>query len=124
MVLDPIRIEVHAFHRSPRPPVVIGAERVIQQKFGPSLRSVDFERDYSRRPDQDAVVALLRDHKGTLLDSKAAAKFGRQLEDRGGSNGACSQKKGRGGSVLPGPAAGTHRCAYGSLAPPRTRRRK
>src|SRR5580658_679038 len=123
MVLDPIRIEVHAFHRSPRPPVVIGAERVIQQKFGPSLRSVDFERDYSRRPDQDAVVALLRDHKGTLLDSKAAAKFGRQLKTEGFHRRMLAQKRKR-RVRFTRTRRWAHRCAYGSLAPPRTRRRK
>jgi hypothetical protein len=78
MVLDPIWIESHAFHCSPCPAVVIGADRVIQQKFGPLLRSVDFERDHSRWPDQDSILALLRNHKGTLFDSEAAAKFGRQ----------------------------------------------
>jgi len=78
MVLDPIGVESHAFHRRPCPTVVIGADGVIQQKFGPSLRSVDFDREHSRWADQDSVLPLLRDHKGTLFDSEAAAKFGRQ----------------------------------------------
>ena len=78
MVLDLIGIEIHSFHCSPGPSVVIGGERVIQQKFGPSLRSVNFDRHLSRRPDQDSILALLCDYKGTLLVSKAASKFGRQ----------------------------------------------
>ena len=78
MVLDLIGIEIHAFYRGPYPPVVIGAQRVIQEKFGPSLRSVSLNRQYGRRPDQDSILALLCDYKGTLLDSEAAAKFGRK----------------------------------------------
>jgi hypothetical protein len=78
MVLDRIGIEIHAFHRGPCSAVVVGGERIIQQKFGPSLRSVNFDRHHSRRPDQDSILALLCDYKGPLLDSEAAAKFGRQ----------------------------------------------
>ena len=78
MVLDLIGIKIHSFHRSSCTTVVIGAERVIQQKFGPSLGSVDFDRHHSRRADQDSVLTLLRDYKRTLLDSETAAKFGRQ----------------------------------------------
>jgi hypothetical protein len=78
MVLDPIGIEIHAFHNCPCPAVIIDADGVIQQKFGPSLGSVDFERDHRRRPDQDSILAFLRDHKGTLLDAEPTAKFSRQ----------------------------------------------
>jgi hypothetical protein len=78
MVLNLIGIEIHAFYRSPRSPVVIGADRVVQQKFGPSLGSVDFDGNHGRRSNQDSVLSLLRDHEGTLFDSEAAAKFGRQ----------------------------------------------
>jgi hypothetical protein len=78
MVLDPIGIEIHAFYRGSSPAVVIGAECVIQQKFGLSFRTVDFEREHSRGSNQDSILTLLRDHEGALLDSEAAAKFGRQ----------------------------------------------
>jgi hypothetical protein len=94
MVFDLIGIEIHAFHRRPCPTVVVGAERVVQQKLCPSLRSVNFERDHSHGPNQDSILALLRDHKGTLCDPEAAAKFGRQHDGATAPNsaGQCSHK--------------------------------
>jgi len=77
VVLYPIGIESHAFHRSACSSVVIGVERIIQKKFGPSLGRVDLDRDHRRWPDQDSIFAFLRDYKGTLLDSEASTKFGR-----------------------------------------------
>ena len=78
MMFDRIRIEIHAFHGGPCPPVIICADRVVQQKFGPSLRSVNFDRHHGRRPDQDSILAFLCDYEGALLDSEAAPKFSRK----------------------------------------------
>ena len=49
MVFDRIGIEIHAFHCSPCPSVVIGADRVIQQKLGLTFGSIDFERNHARQ---------------------------------------------------------------------------
>ncbi len=49
MMLDPIWIKIHSFHRSPCPAVVIGADRVIQQKLGLSFGSIVFEPDHARQ---------------------------------------------------------------------------
>ena len=89
MVFDMIGIEIHAFHHRPCPAVIIDADRVIQQKFGPSLGTVDFERDHRSWPDQNSILAFFRDHKGTLLDAEAAAKFSLQHHGATPADSAC-----------------------------------
>ena len=77
-MLNPVRIEAHAFHLGPRPAIVLGIDSVIQDKFGPTLRRVDFDREHGRRPDQDSVFPLFGDEERPLFDAQATAEFRRQ----------------------------------------------
>jgi hypothetical protein len=43
MMLNPIRVEAHAFDLRPGPAIVRGIDRIIQYKFGPALSSVDLD---------------------------------------------------------------------------------
>jgi len=77
-MLNPVRIEAHAFHLGARAAVVLGIGSVIQDKFGPTLRRVDFDREHRRRPDQDSVFALFGNNERPLFDAQATAEFRRQ----------------------------------------------
>ena len=73
MVLNPIGIETRAFHLGPRTAVVIDADCVVQQKFGLSFGSVDFELDHTSQTTQHSKEAA-----GPLLRTR---RFGASLRD-------------------------------------------
>jgi hypothetical protein len=81
MVLNLAGIEAHPLYFGLRTAIVICANGVVQEKFGPAFRAVDLDRQHRRWTDEYSILALFSDHEGTLLDTQAAAKPRRQ-DDR------------------------------------------
>jgi hypothetical protein len=77
-VLDTVGIEARTFHFGPCTAIVLGAHRIIQEKFGPALQRIDLDREYRCWPDQNSVCALFGDNKRSFLDAQAAAELRRQ----------------------------------------------
>ena len=50
MLLDAVGIGAHAFHLGSYPAIVLATDSIIQQKFGPTLRRVNFDWKHRRRP--------------------------------------------------------------------------
>jgi len=63
MVLDPVRIEAHAFDLGPRPAMVLGTHSIIEDKFGPARGRVNLDGQHCRRSDEDSVFALFGHNK-------------------------------------------------------------
>jgi hypothetical protein len=74
MVLNPARIEAHPFYFGLRAAIVLCANGVVQEKFGPAFRAVDLDRQHRRWTDEYSILALFSDHEGSLLDTQAAAE--------------------------------------------------
>jgi hypothetical protein len=66
------------FYVGSYPAIVLATDSIIQQKFGPTLRRVDFNRKHRRRPDEDPVLALFGDNERPLFDTQTTAELRRQ----------------------------------------------
>ena len=77
-MLDPVRIKARAFHFGSCSAIILASNSVVQEKFGPTLRRVDFDRQHHRRSDQDPILALFGDDERPLFDAQATSQFCRQ----------------------------------------------
>jgi hypothetical protein len=48
MMLDSVRIEVHALDLRPGSAIVLGTDRIIQDRFSPALRRVGLDQQHAR----------------------------------------------------------------------------
>ena len=62
----------------PRSAIVLGTNSIIQDKFGPTFRRVDFYWKHRGRPDQDSILALFGHNERPLFDTEATAELRRQ----------------------------------------------
>jgi hypothetical protein len=75
MMLDAVGIEAHAFHLGSYPTIVLATDSIIQDKFGPTFRRIDFYWEHRRRPDQDSVFALFGHNERPLFDAQVTAEL-------------------------------------------------
>jgi hypothetical protein len=78
MVLDPVWIKAHAFYLGPCPPIVLGTDSIIQDKFGATLSCIDLDWQQCGRSDQDPVCTLFGHNERPLFDAQATAELRRQ----------------------------------------------